>query len=189
MPISPLALCDACQDAYLSPALYSLSEIDGTLVIAGRGTELANVADIMADIDFLPDYSLTMGMIPRGFHARAIETFPEIVRLTAGRPFGLVGHSLGGAWALVTAAKLVHAGTPPLVVTTFESPRVGRLGGLIETMAGVDFVNGDDPVPLLPLGYPAPRPVTRIGQPLLDPIDCHYLRNVRVALMGLQVAA
>jgi len=76
----------------------------------------------------------------------------------------LVGHSLGGAVALLAALELHKRGMPPATVTTFGEPKVGNKGfvALVDAMlvSGPDasgpstyrrLTHVDDPVPLLPL--------------------------------------
>lgn len=94
-----------------------------------------------------------------------------------GYPVRLVGHSLGGAVALLAALELrVALGWGDVAVTTFGEPRAGNEGFVrfVDRVFGLDGDDGydpdlerrtyrrvthvDDPVPLLPLGEWGFRP-------------------------------
>ncbi|ROW11000.1 hypothetical protein VMCG_01053 [Cytospora schulzeri] len=94
-----------------------------------------------------------------------------------GYPIHLLGHSLGGAVALLAALELkVARGWDDVVVTTFGEPQAGNEGFVqyVDRVFGLDDDDGydpdlerrvyrrvthvDDPVPLLPLGEWGFRP-------------------------------
>jgi len=85
----------------------------------------------------------------------------------------LTGHSLGGALALLLAAKLCLIGRPPASVITFGAPHVsigGEMADLFDVAGLVPqmYRHGADCVPLLPpteFGWLHPAPLIPIGHP------------------------
>jgi hypothetical protein len=94
----------------------------------------------------------------------------------------VVGHSLGGAMALIVGARLIHAGYPARVVT-FGAPRVAFSANLSlprlarEALELAEYRREGDPVPHVPM-RPIFRHVTRgiaIGLDCGDPIGNHAI--------------
>jgi acetyl esterase/lipase len=99
----------------------------------------------------------------------------------AGRRVVVTGHSLGGSVAILLAALLVEAGTPPVAVVAFEPARSGMrtLAARLTSVSGTIYRYGDDPVPdVPPWPYVHPWEVTQIGHPKIDPISCHAIGGV-----------
>lgn len=104
-----------------------------TIIIAFRGTEPRKPADWLADAKFFPKPWLDgHGKVHRGIAEYLDSIWPEIkstlesVR-TKGQSAWLTGHSLGGAMAVLAAARLVadHPEISVHGVVTFGQPRVG----------------------------------------------------------------
>lgn len=108
----------------------------GTLpvaVIAFRGTEKDEKADIASDLSFFrqgSDVTGVPGQVHGGFFSAEQEVearlMARVALLPANTTIYITGHSLGAALATVFAARLVAAKTPHrLALYTFGSPRVG----------------------------------------------------------------
>jgi triacylglycerol lipase len=124
------------------------------LVIAFPGTD--NVASWVADLDALTVHVPGAGDIHAGFW-KAWKAIEEPVLAAIGdQPVTLVGHSLGGALAVLAAAALTLVSKPPAAVFAFEPPRVSPDSGVDELLVGVPVFlskNGNDLVPNVPLGW------------------------------------
>lgn len=148
------------------------------LLIGYQGTT-RNWWQILDDIDARPHHPAELGgvMVDTGFWCGVDRIFaellqdlrergPELARDGAGGgagsarlPVWLAGHSLGGAFATVTAARLIAAGIQVAGLVTFGSPRAGGagLGELLRPIPAFwRVVHCADIVPLVPtlgLGY------------------------------------
>lgn len=118
------------------------------------------------------DCTVHMGFLASWRQARKL-VLPELKRLRADYPeyaVHLVGHSLGGAVAMLAALELkVSLGWENVIVTTFGEPKVGNHGlcDYLDSVFELDkedeegrnpmnrtyrrVTHADDPVPLLPL--------------------------------------
>lgn len=140
---------------------------DDMIVVAFRGTEPAQIRDWLSDATTPPwPGPAGTGFVHYGF-AEALESvFPRLRDVLAelrsgGRSVWFTGHSLGGALAMLAAARL-HLEEPHLTadgVITFGQPRTCDA-----TLAAAcnkafrnrmyRFVNNNDVVPRLPLDPP-----------------------------------
>lgn len=167
-------------------------EQDGAVVVAFRGTY--SITNTIIDLSTVPqeyvpypepgdgrsnetgsrcdNCTVHMGFLESWTQARKL-VLPVLKNVRARHPsypIHLVGHSLGGAVALLAALELkVALGWDDLVVTTFGEPQAGNagfveyvdrtfeLGGLdgydpdLERRTYRRVTHVDDPVPLLPL--------------------------------------
>ncbi|GJC83886.1 lipase A [Colletotrichum liriopes] len=116
------------------------------------------------------DCTVHMGFLASWRQARNL-VVPEVKKLREqypDYPIHLVGHSLGGAVAMLASLELkVSLGWRNIVVTTFGEPKVGNQGlcDYVDEVFGLDnekdedlskrtyrrVTHADDPVPLLPL--------------------------------------
>ncbi|WYZ34499.1 hypothetical protein EsH8_I_000775 [Colletotrichum jinshuiense] len=116
------------------------------------------------------DCTVHMGFLASWRQARKL-VIPELKKLREqypDYPIHLVGHSLGGAVAMLASLELkVSFGWDNIVVTTFGEPKVGNQGlcDYLDAVFGLDnekeedflmrtyrrVTHADDPVPLLPL--------------------------------------
>jgi hypothetical protein len=110
--------------------LYAHEDGSDSVVLAFRGTEVGEIMDVLADLDAR---LVTMGeRCPKllahcGFVKYANSLFLQLdLFLTMKKTVHVVGHSLGGAMALVFACKTLLHQTPYQLgsVVTFGQPRV-----------------------------------------------------------------
>ena len=200
MPPSDLDLCRIVARSYTRAtwfagelsALYTIA--DGRRVIAIPGTK-REIGEWLRDFDAWPVWDRWLGVCHRGFRDGAWELWRRSP--LASVDFGgaiIVGHSLGGALALLLAGILVAERTPPAAVVTFGAPRCGswKLRRLLSPIAVRSYRNGDDPVPdvpWLPGVYLHPRRQIEIGTPALDPIADHHIGAYERALGALECDA
>jgi hypothetical protein len=138
------------------------------LCIAFPGTD--NLDCWGADFDVSPISVTGIGEVHRGFWNALQAIAAPIVTAIGNQPVTLVGHSLGGALAILCAASLVVAGKPPVAVYAFEPPRVSPDLTLRTLLAKVPlhlFKNGNDLVTDVPPGWSQPALLTHIGTALL----------------------
>ena len=116
-------LAHLCKEAY-THATYNINEceviirrFDDVQVVAFRGTETgalfagAGWVDVLRDLHIFPWYDKDCGLVHAGFLKGAQSTAEFIAgRLVNDLPVICTGHSLGGALALLTAAKLQAKG-------------------------------------------------------------------------------
>lgn len=99
------------------------------------------------------------GRVHAGFEHALAALWPQVAPLLPLAPrWWLCGHSLGGALALLAAARLVDAGATLAGVVTFGQPRVGdaTLAARLQALPLLRVVNACDLVPEMPpeaLGY------------------------------------
>lgn len=157
----------------------------GWVVVAFRGTT-KNGFDIVRDIRFFPWWNHRTGFCPAGFLKGVMDVIDEII-LTVGQAAKqgkliLIGHSLGGAMALIAAAWFVALNCIPAAVVVFEPARPGwfKLWRLIEKIPRVTwYQNGNDRVPRLPPVYLLrKRFMVQVGTPTWDWLRRHRIADV-----------
>lgn len=182
-----LALLEVADAAYGSATIETetchvlMRESLGETIIAFRGTD--NFTDLRTDASLLSVEDPVLGDLHNGFFECVTSLAWRIVHRLKP-PVLVTGHSKGGSEALIFSAMLVHLGLKPCRVTTFGAARCGKLGGLLIDVEGVDYRNGADPVPFLPLRFDRPRPMTQLGtfRVTIDPLDDHELAAYRRTL-------
>ena len=197
MPPSDLDLCRLVAQSYTKAtwfagelsALYTIA-VDGRPIFAIPGTK-REIGEWLRDFSAWPVWDDTLGICHAGFCSGAWDLYRSAPVASANFCGAIiVGHSLGGALALLLAGILMAERTPPAAVVTFGAPRCGswKLRRLLSPIAVRSYRNGDDPVPevpWLPGIYIHPRRQIEIGTPALDPIADHhigaYLRAVGAA--------
>lgn len=158
-------------------------EHDGALVIAPRGTE-KDAGDILSDIRFFPWKDRDIGWCHKGFLRATQAVWPQLrdILFENTRPVWFTGHSLGGAIAILSAAKMMKVlGAAPAGIMTFGAPRAG-FNWIIPALAYVNvtcYRRGMDTVPSWPhawWGWGPRHPVklTQIGKPD-DPFTDHMI--------------
>lgn len=160
-----LALWEGRRLATFNPPAVSVLPITGTRglvadarggrVLAFAGTDPLNLAHWLTDINFVQNAD----GIHRGFDAAldaAWESVAAALRgADPGRPLLVVGHSLGGALAVLAAHRIrTELGLVPEVYT-FGMPRVGspEFAAAYNAAAGdrtYRLVHGEDVVPTVP---------------------------------------
>lgn len=125
------------------------------VVIAFRGTEPSESADLKADLNAWPDQAELAGWVHNGFQNALDKIWKDILKLLSnhyGKKISLCGHSLGGAMATIAASRLKDS-NPKLY--TFGSPRVGN-SDFVKAFSSVvhyRFVNNNDIVPTIPMAW------------------------------------
>ena len=144
---------------------FVMGSVD-VIVVAFRGTEIDRKRDWLSDGDCVLTRAGVWGLVHRGF-ARALDcVWPTVTQLVSdyrdnGQTIWYTGHSLGGALAVLAAARSMMNGQNVWGVYTFGQPRVGDVDFVngFEQLAGnrlFRFVNNNDIVPRVPpraLGY------------------------------------
>ncbi len=140
---------------------------DEELVVAIPGTHPDDPLDWIRDLRALPRVFPTVGVCHSGFGSGGTAVAARVLAAIRGdtRLMTVVGHSLGGAMALIVSARLIAAGYRVRTVT-FGAPRVAfclnlRLGRLVRRADELaEYRRAGDPVPDVPM-RPFYRHVTR----------------------------
>lgn len=143
-PDSPWQLAAYFSAAQGSQAVLLRHGENGQQVLAFRGTEIGEMADIKTDLDCAPVPWSRFPALPaaapelqihEGFGAGLAVLWPELIaRLDPAQPVTISGHSLGGALAMLAAYALHQHRAPgsanPVfriaAVYTYGQPRVGN---------------------------------------------------------------
>jgi triacylglycerol lipase len=128
-----------------------------SLYLAFRGTEKDPI-DWAKNAQFKPIPGAMGGRVHKGFRLALDEVWNGIapVLMEQPNPVLITGHSLGGALAVLAAARLMEAGMKPAAVYTYGQPRVGQsdFAGAFEAELGTDtyrVINHIDLVTRIPL--------------------------------------
>ena len=130
------------------------------ILISFRGTEQKQLEDILTDI-IVCQTKTKLGLIHSGFLAAIKFAWKDILRTLKKfqdnhQPIWITGHSLGGALAILTCAKLCSKNKFLNIkgVYTFGSPRVGddKFKELVKTLScsAYRITNYKDPVSIIP---------------------------------------
>ncbi len=99
------------------------------IIVAFRGTEPSQMKDLMTDLNlsFVPG---PMGQVHRGFLTSLESIWEQLMDAIASRQDGkrllwITGHSLGGALAKLTVARLIRMRRPVQGMYTYGAPRCG----------------------------------------------------------------
>jgi hypothetical protein len=155
------------------------------LVVAFPGSD--NAACWEVDFDAEPIAVAGAGRVHGGFWRAWQAISVDVLAAIGGRPVTLVGHSLGGALAIMCAIEMVVSGNAPVAVYGFEPPRVSPGADIATLLARVPvtlYRNGLDIVPTLPPDWEHAAPLVSIGTPELpfpNTLD-HKLERVITAL-------
>jgi len=165
-------------------------------VVAFRGTEAKVVTDlgifdVLRDMFFLPWYNKKVGWGHAGFMCGAAGAYEKGLYglLRRGIPVAVVGHSLGGAMALVVARMLLSDGFSVTDVVTFGAPKTflwntANKSKKVFRKKGVNcrqYVNEGDPVACLPpfwLGFKHINEVELKSRKM--GLEAHYLENYKI---------
>jgi hypothetical protein len=171
---------------------HDLRVVLNNSIISVRGTVPTNLANWLRDFNMIP-IACDFGYCHAGFLHGAINLFPLVSAVISGE-YILLGHSLGGAVAILLGALLIQAGKPPSRLVTFEAPRVGgsRLAQMYVDREVTQYRYGNDPVtevPFLPCVYEHLRDFDHIGKAMIDPIQCHFISRTIAELQALDKVA
>ncbi|MHB8388125.1 MAG: lipase family protein [Acidiferrobacteraceae bacterium] len=179
-------------DAYSQEPTWTVGTFDAIrmqegrrAVVAIRGTT-ANPLTWAADATAFPVYDGVLGCCDAGFLLIA-RLFWRVIHNAIGPHTAFVGHSLGGAVAVLLGALAAAENRGPHEIVTFGAPRAGswKLRRLLADVPMRMFRNGDDPVPLvpwIPLVYLHPRKNIEIGAAAVDPIEDHRIASYQAVL-------
>lgn len=135
--------------------VYVMSDATDVL-IACRGTEPTELSDVKADLNTVPVIHPTGGVVHGGFYGEyqkvidQIETALAKHNKTGSKTVWVCGHSLGGAMAVLVAAKIKPSGG----LYTYGQPRVGN-ADFVKTIdcPYYRYVNNNDVVPSVPPSF------------------------------------
>lgn len=158
------------------------------LVVAFPGSD--NFDCWTTDFDIEPIDVVGVGKVHRGFWSAWSAIASPVLDAIGTTPVTFVGHSLGGAIAILAAVSLIASGRPVAAVYGFEPPRVSPDLGVRTLLSKVPvhlYKNGNDIVPDVPLGWQQAGLLNRIGKPLLPfaNVQDHELGRVIEALSGI----
>ena len=130
---------------------------DEELVVAIAGTHPDDPLDWIRDLRTLPWLFPTVGVCHSGFGSGGTAVAERVLAAVRGdaRLMTVIGHSLGGAMALVVGARLIAAGRRVRIVT-FGAPRVAFLANLAlprlahGALELAEYRREGDPVPHVP---------------------------------------
>lgn len=164
------------------------------LVIAFRGTDISQLADVWTDLDYETEDS-PIGKVHRGFYRATNALLGGIhyeIKRRRPRHVWITGHSLGGAMATICLAELDRLKAPVTGVVTFGQPRVGdkaftenlnrRLGSKV-----LRVINERDIVASLPPYIPFKVPRYYSGGSVLQFLDGSIVRSGGVQMMAKPV--
>jgi hypothetical protein len=158
---------------------------DEELVVAIPGTHPDDLLDWIRDLRTLPRPFPTVGVCHSGFGSGGTAVAEGVLAAVTGdaRLKTVIGHSLGGAMALIVGARLIAAGHRARIIT-IGAPRVAfclnlalrRLLRRAEQL--VEYRRAGDPVPTVPM-WPLFKHATHgapLGVALADPIANHSIQ-------------
>ena len=162
------------------------------LVVAFRGTDIAQLADVWTDLDY-EKVETELGEVHKGFYEASQALMRSVVAAIEhrGNPrhVWLTGHSLGGAIATLAMRQLELQGHRISGLVTFGQPRVGdhaftkamnrRLGTRM-----LRVINEDDVVASLPPRIPFVMPAYYSGGSVIQFLDGELKRSAGVRMMA-----
>lgn len=161
---------------------------DGLTVLSFPGTD-DDPRTWARDVLALPTPDPDLGLCHEEFLHSGRVIFSLLRADVAGRRLACVGHSLGGATAIVVAGLLTVAGTTPEALVTFGAPRACYSGRLPDLLGPVprrtQFRDGPDPMTEVPpFGRHVVDALTLIvpPAPLPHALDYHRVAAYRAAL-------
>lgn len=167
-------------------------QTNDVLVVAFRGTDIAQLADVWTDLDY-EKIETELGEVHKGFYEASQALMRSVVAAIEHREhpkhIWLTGHSLGGAIATLTMRQLEMQGHRVSGLVTFGQPRVGdreftkamnqRLGTRM-----LRIINEDDVVASLPPRIPFVMPAYYSGGSVVQFLDGQLKRSSGVRMMA-----
>jgi len=161
---------------------------EGRLVLTIRGT--CDLISAATDLEAFPVPVPGLGFVHGGFWRALEAAWDRLEGAFPGRdPDIITGHSAGGAWAFLVAAKLCLEGRPPKAVIAFAPARPSIGSELADLLAHHEvevqiYRLGDDQVPNLPPGFDLPGPMTQLGRvdSVLNELDDHAIDHIIASL-------
>lgn len=140
-------------------------QTEAGLVVAFPGSD--NLESWLTDFDMKRLAVPGVGVVHQGFYQAWQAIAVDVLAAVDGKPVTLVGHSLGGAIALMAATDMMHSGIKPAAVYGFEAPRVSPTSCVADLLAPINpwlCRNGSDPVPDVPPRWKPGGVVRQIGK-------------------------
>ncbi len=164
-----------------------LAVIDGVKIASFRGTRKPTVDlfgalyDIRRDLDIAIVNDQQLGGCHQGFITGGRAIAPDVMSSIGNDPWIAIGHSLGGAIAIIVAAEAIVNGWPPLAVVTYGAPRVGfaKLRSIFDGSRVRQYRRGNDPVTEVPEPMQPWFPYVHIREPLIS--VGHYVPEIKAA--------
>ena len=184
------------QNSGFADRLFRTIRADGLTIFAVEGTY--NVPGWIADFmalgvrDHQTKNHPTLGFVHLDFYTAALRLLPPVEAAVRAGPVAITGHSRGAALAAMLCGLLIDDGLAPIKMGLFAPPRAG--GPLfVRVVTSIPFCAykfGDDPVPevpptLLPDFPYAQVPLTKVGDPSPNAIDCHHIGHYVAAVHSL----
>ncbi len=164
------------------------------LVIAFRGTDIAQLADYWTDLDY-EKIVTELGEVHKGFYDATQALMRSVVAAIEhrGNPrhVWLTGHSLGGAIATLSMRQLELHGHPVKGLVTFGQPRVGAHAFTTAMNRSLGtrmlrFINEDDVVTSLPPRIPLVLPAYYSGGSVIRFLNGTIVRSPGPVVQGTQ---
>lgn len=185
--IGDLRLCDLCAAANAAWTAGTHGTYDAGDCHVYRTDEAGYTVLAAAGSERFEDWVTDLAA---RWRADASAALPLVLAaLGSAMPLILTGHSKGGADVIDLADRLRLSGIPVRRLVTFEAPIAGAHPGLRSAVPGPDYAHHGDAIPLVPLGWARPQPLTWLSAPALpdfpDPWSNHSLASaVRPALIA-----
>jgi hypothetical protein len=163
------------------------TKVDGVNLIAFRGSR--RLGDWWLDFQAAPHAVIghdDVGRVHAGFLEAAQSIAPTIAADIGDEPYVPIGHSLGGALALLLPILMPRR---PIAIFGYAPPRVYAdqvPPWIVDLTEALRF--GNDPVTDQPLTFPH-VPVYPVGRSINPPTDCHHIENYVSAVIGTAIAA
>ena len=143
------------QEAYSAKPDIGIENTASRAIVRGNAIAFPgtnNIACALADMQFDVIQTMSLGRLHKGFWDAYLAIATDLLKQS---PEIIVGHSLGGALALIYGGALCILGTAPKFIYAFEPPMVSVdsiLGDVLKAH-GVQVIithNGHDIVPCVP---------------------------------------
>ena len=192
------------QEAYSAKPDIGIENTASRAIVRGNAIAFPgtnNIACALADMQFDVIQTMSLGRLHKGFWDAYLAIATDLLKQS---PEIIVGHSLGGALALIYGGALCILGTAPKFIYAFEPPMVSVdsiLGDVLKAH-GVQVTithNGCDIVPCIPHldeNWQQPGEVTELcttGYPYPDiswdavaNIEDHLISNVIRSIQQLE---
>jgi len=209
--ITDLDLALACKYTYSGAAQTWGTDVThvyciltpGRCIIAFEGT--STPLEWIVDFEAIPVEERTfnladIGIVHLGWWKDAQSVAQQIIDFLKALPpeteKACTGHSKGASECLYLAALAKSAGIVWSRVSTFGTPHLGSLNGLMGNDLGFDYQfgddNGSDPITYEPFWLERPRPITRVTAPEMfntpdwGPARYHHIENYIAAMKVLE---